>query len=82
MSVDHASAVAAPKADPAFLQVKAGMTVIVTDIDGAWHMADVIWGDGGARNLKIPTLLQVAGVDTGVIDQVNPDLMNHICPRT
>ena len=82
MSVDHASAVAAPKTDPVSLHVKARMTVIVTDTDGAWRMADVIWGDGGAKNLKIPTLLQVAGVDTGVIDQVNPDLMNHICPRT
>ena len=31
MSVDHASAVAAPKSDPVFLFVKAGMTVILTD---------------------------------------------------
>ena len=81
MSVDHASAVAAPKADPAFLQVKAGMTVIVTDIDGAWRMADVIWVDGGARNPKVPTLFQVADVDTGVINWVNADLVTHICPR-
>jgi len=50
MSVDHASAVAAPKSDPVFLHVKAGMTVIVTDTEGTWRMADVIWGDGGARN--------------------------------
>ena len=46
MSVDHASAVAAPKSDPVFLHVKAGMTVIVTDTEGAWRMADVIWVDG------------------------------------
>ena len=52
MSVDHASAVAAPKSDPVFLHVKAGMTVIVTDTEGAWRMADVIWVDGGARNPK------------------------------
>ena len=50
MSVDHASAVAVPKSDPVFLRVKAGMTVIVTDTEGAWRMADVIWVDGGARN--------------------------------
>ena len=31
MSVDHASAVAAPKSDPVFLHVKAGMIVIATD---------------------------------------------------
>ena len=53
MSVDHASAVAAPKSDPVFLHVKAGMTVIVTDTEGAWRMADVIWVDGGARNPKV-----------------------------
>ena len=44
MSVDHLSAVAAPKSDPVFLHVKAGMTVIVADIDGAWRMADVDTG--------------------------------------
>ena len=33
MSVDHASAVAAPKSDPVFLHVKAGITVIVTDTE-------------------------------------------------
>ena len=49
MSVDHASGVAAPKADPVFLHVRAGMTVIVDD-GSDWRMADVIWVDGGARN--------------------------------
>ena len=57
MLIDHASAVAAPKSDPVFLHVKTGMTVIVTDTEGAWRMADVIWVDGGARNPKVPTLL-------------------------
>ena len=83
MSVDHSSGVAAPKADPVFLHVKSGMTVIVTDTDtdGAWRMADVILVDGGARNPKVPTLFQVADVDTGVINWVNADLVTHICPR-
>ena len=81
MSVDHASGVAAPKADPVFLHVKAGMTVIVADADGAWRMADVIWVDGGARNPKVPTLFQVADVDTKVINWVNADLVTHIVPR-
>ena len=62
MSIDHASAVAAPKSDPVFLHVKTGMTVIVTDTEGAWRMADVIWVDGGARNPKVPTLFQVSDV--------------------
>jgi hypothetical protein len=81
MSVDHASGVATPHADPVFLYVKAGMTVIVTDTEGAWRMADVIWVDGGARNPKVLTLFQVAAVDTGAINWVNADLVTHICPR-
>ena len=81
MSVDHASAVAAHKSDPVFLHVKAGITVIVTDTEGAWHMAYVIWVDGGARNPKVPKLFQVADVDTGVVNWVKADLVTHICPR-
>ena len=82
MSFDHASAVAAPNTDPVFLNVKPGMCVIVTDTDGAWRMADVIWVDGGARNPKVPTLFQVADVDTGIINWVNADLVTHIVPMT
>ena len=80
MSVDHASAVAAPKSDPVFLHVKPCMTVIVED-GKDWRMVDVIWVDGGARNRKVPTLFQVADVDTGVINWVNADLVTHIVPR-
>ena len=43
-SIDHACTVAAPKSDPVFLHVKTGMTVIVTDTEGAWRMADVDTG--------------------------------------
>ena len=42
MAVDHASGISASKPDPVFLRVKSGMTVIVTDTDGVWRMADVI----------------------------------------
>ena len=73
------SGVAAPKADPVFLHFRTGMTVIVEDSKD-WRMADVIWVDGGARNPKIPTLFQVADVDTGVINWVNADLVTHIVP--
>ena len=66
---------------PFFLQVKTGDAVVITDSDGAWRMADVIWVDGGARNPKVPTLFQVADVDTGVINWVNADLVTHIVPR-
>ena len=82
VSVDHASGVAMPKSDPVFLHVKSGMTVIVTDTDGAWRMADVIWVDGGARNPKGPTLFQVADVDTDVINWVNIHLTDLIRPIT
>ena len=81
MSVAHSSGIKAPEANPIFLHVKAGMTVIVTDTEGAWHMADVIHVDGGARNPKTPTLFQVADVDTGVITWVNADLVTHVIPR-
>ena len=81
MSVDRASAVAAPKSDPVFLHVKAGMTVIVTDTEGAWRMVAVIWMDGGARNPKVPTLFQVSDVDTGVINWINADLVTQIVPK-
>ena len=81
MSVDRAGSAAKPKTDPVFLHVKSGMTVIVTDTEGAWRMADVLWVDGGARNPKVPTLFQVADVDTGVINWVNADLVTHIIPR-
>ena len=80
MSVDHASGVGAPKSDPVSLHVKPGMTVIVDNVSG-WRMADVIWVDGGARNPKVPTLFQVADVDTGVVNWVNADLVTHIVPR-
>ncbi len=80
MSVDHASGVVAPKSDPVFLHVKAGMTVVVTKPVG-WSMGDVIWVDGGARNPKTPTLFQIADVDSGVIRWVNADEVTHIVPN-
>ena len=79
--VDRGCGVSAPKSDPVFLHVKSGMTVIVTDTDRAWRMADVIWVDGGARNPKVPTLFQVADVDTGFINWVTADFVTHIVPR-
>ena len=44
-------------------------------------MADVIFVEGGARNPKVPTLFQVANVDSGVVRLVNADLVTHIVPR-
>jgi len=66
-------------ADHVFLHVKTSMTVIVEDSSDC-RMADVIWVDGGARNPKIPTLFQVADVNTGVINWINTGLLTHIVP--
>ena len=81
MSVDH-SVCRSNQPPPLFLSVKAGMTVIVgSDESDDWWMADVIYVDGGARNPKVPTLFQVADVDSGVIRWVCADLVTHIVPR-
>ena len=80
MSVDHSSGVSAPDSDAVFLHVRAGMTVIVED-GSDWRMADVIHVDGGARSPKVPTLFQVADVDTGVINWINADLVSNDVPR-
>ena len=80
MSVDHASAIAAPKSDPVFLHVKAGMTVIVQR-GGDWRMADVVHVIGSVRSPRVPRFFKVAVVSTGVINWVNADLVSHIVPR-
>ena len=66
-------------ADHVFLHVKTRMSVIVEDGSDC-RMADVIWVDGGARNPKIPTLFQLADVNTGVINWINTGLLTHIVP--
>ena len=89
LSVDHSAPVPIQEGDALFLSVKAGMTVIVKhlpeiglpDQPESWWMADVIFVEGGARNPKVPTLFQVADVDSGVVRWVNADLVTHIVPR-
>ena len=80
MSEDHSSAATRyPKENPLFLSVKAGMTVVVTE-ENSWWMGDVLFKEGGARNPKVPTLFQIACIDTGMIRWVNADLVTHIVP--
>ena len=89
MSVDHSSPIPIEEGDALFLSVKAGMTVIVQHLPEigqleqpeSWWMADVIYVEGGARNPKVPTLFQVADVDSGAVKWVNADLVTHIVPR-
>ena len=57
------------------------MNVVVKEV-GFWWMGDVIYKEGGARDPKVPTLFQIACVDTGVIRGVNADLVTHVVPAT
>ena len=78
MSVDH-SPVLRKGSQPVFLNVRAGMTVIVgNDNSDDWWMADVLHVDGGARDPGVPTLFQVADVDTGVIKWINADAVSDV----
>ena len=83
MSVDHfcPNSLAVSGKDPLFLHEKAGMTVVVSEGED-WWMGDVIWMEGGARDPRVPTLFQIADVDSGVIRWVNADLVTHLVPRT
>ena len=48
----------------------------------AYQVGNLIKASGfKSDNPKVPTLFQVADVDTGVINWVNADLVTHICPR-
>ena len=80
MSVDH-SPLPRQGSQPVFLSVRAGITVIVgNDAGDDWWMADVLHVDGGARDPRVPTLFQVAGVDDGTIRWICADLVTHIVP--
>ena len=68
-----------PTEPPLFLSVKPGMTVVVTEED-CWWIGDVLFKEGGARNPEVPTLFQIACIDTGTIRWVNADLVTHIVP--
>ena len=55
--------------------------MVITDTDGNWRMADVIYIIGSAGISKVPLFLQVTYVDTIVITWVNADLVRQIVPR-
>ena len=44
-------------------------------------MGDVIHVDGGVRDPNVPTLFQIANVDSGEIRWVNADLVTHVVSR-
>ena len=49
----------------------------ISHLEQGWNL----WVSGTAIDPKVPTLFQVADVDTGVINWINADLVTHICPR-
>ena len=79
MSVDHGSL--AVKGEAPFLHVRPGHFVIVggDHLDqGDWWMGQVIFCEGSARHPRLPSLFQVADVDTGVIKWINADAVSDV----
>ena len=79
MSVDHSNL--AVKLEAPFLHVRPGHFVIVggDHVDqGDWWMGQVIFCEGSARQPKLPSLFQVADVDTGVIKWINADEVSDV----
>ena len=81
MTVDQSSVITLAEHDPVCWQVKAGMTVIVSNpADHAWHMADVLEVNTLSREAKTPVLFQVADVETGVVSWISPERVTHLVP--
>ena len=79
MSVDRSDL--AVKAESPFLHVRPGHFVIVggDQLDqGDWWMGQVIFCEGSARHPRLPSLFQVADVDTGVITWINADAISDV----
>ena len=64
-------------ADPLFLEVQVGDAVLVEPHDGEWWVGQVIHCEGGAR-CSANSFFQIADVDTGRIQTVNPNLVTGI----
>ena len=64
-------------ADPLFLRVQVGDAVLVEPCDGEWWVGQVIHREGGAR-CNGNSFFQIADVDSGRIQTVNPNLVTGI----
>ena len=79
MSVGSSSITVKPEAS--FLQVRPGHFVIVGGghVDqGEWWMGQVLFCEGSARHPKMPSLFQVADVDSGIIKWINADEVTDV----
>ena len=71
----------AVKAESPFLHVRPGHFVIVggDQLDqGDWWMGQVIFCEGSVRRPRLPSLVQVADVDTGAITWINADAISDV----
>ena len=69
------------KAEAPFLHVQPGHFVIVggNNVEqGDWWMGQIIFCEGSPRQPKLPSLFQVADVDTGVIKWINADEVSDV----
>ena len=62
---------------PAFLAVEVGDAVLVEPFEGDWWVGQVIHREGGAR-CNGNSFFQIADVDTGRVETVNPNLVTGI----
>ena len=63
--------------EPVFLQVGVGDAVLVEPHECGWRVGQVIHCEGGAR-CQANSFFQIADVDTGRIQTVNPNLVTGI----
>ena len=71
----------AVNAEAPFRHVRSGHFVIVAgdQLDqGDWWMGQVLFCEGSARHPRLPSLFQVADVDTGVIKWINADAVSDV----
>ena len=69
------------KLEAPFLHVRPGHFVIVggDHVDqGEWWMGQVLFCEGSARHPKMPSLFQVADVDSGIIKWINADEITDV----
>ena len=69
------------KLEAPFLHVRPGHFVIVggEHVDqGDWWMGQVLFCEGSARHPKMPSLFQVADVDSGAIKWINADEVTDV----
>ncbi|UPM50217.1 DUF3104 domain-containing protein [Synechococcus sp. A10-1-5-1] len=63
--------------DPLFLQVQVGDCVLVEPHGAEWWVGQVLHCEGGAR-CQANSFFQIADVDTGRIQTVNPNIVTGI----